>query len=113
MRPRARWPRSSSPKAAPRDCRRAVLSGLVLAGGRSRRMGADKAILHVDCERLIDRTVRILQSCCAEVLVASGDGRRLSGLEVSQIADAMADTGPLGGLVAGLQVAAHDLVAVV
>lgn len=89
------------------------MTGLVLAGGKSTRMGADKATLRWHGERLVDRAVRVLQACCAEVLVASGDGQRLTGLSVPQIADAVPDAGPLGGLVAGLQAAAHELVAVV
>jgi molybdopterin-guanine dinucleotide biosynthesis protein A len=89
------------------------LSGVVLAGGRSTRMGREKATLRIDGERLVDRAVRILRTCCHEVLVASGDGARLGGLEVPQVADAVPDAGPLGGLVAGLEAAAHDLVAVV
>ncbi len=76
-------------------------------------MGGDKATLRLHGERLVDRAVRVLQACCAQVLVASGDGQRLSSLDVPQIADAVPDAGPLGGLVAGLEAAAHDLVAVV
>jgi molybdenum cofactor guanylyltransferase len=89
------------------------LTGLVLAGGKSTRMGTDKATLRLHGERLIDRAVWVLQACCAEVLVASGDGVRLTGLSVPQIPDAVPDAGPLGGLVAGLDAAAHRLVAVV
>lgn len=89
------------------------VTGLVLAGGKSARMGTDKAVLRLQGERLVDRAVRVLQGCCAEVLVASGDGARLAGLPVPQIADAMPEAGPLGGLVAGLETAAHDLVAVI
>jgi molybdenum cofactor guanylyltransferase len=89
------------------------VTGLVLAGGKSVRMGTDKATLRWDGERLVDRAVGVLQVCCAQVLVASGDGVRLTGLPVPQVADAVHDAGPLGGLVAGLEAAAHDLVAVV
>jgi molybdenum cofactor guanylyltransferase len=76
-------------------------------------MGTDKATLRIGGERLVDRCVRVLGACCAEVLVASGDGARLGGLDVPQIADAMPGAGPLGGLLAGLEAAAHDLVAVI
>ncbi len=89
------------------------MTGLVLAGGKSARMGTDKAVLRLHGERLVDRAVRVLQACCAQVLVASGDGVRLTGLAVPQIADAVPDAGPLGGLVAGLEAATYDLVAVV
>lgn len=90
-----------------------VLSGVVLAGGQSRRMGRDKAVLRVGGERLVDRAVHALQTCCSEVFVASGDGRRLAGLDVQQIADAVPDAGPLGGILAGLECARHPLMAVV
>ncbi|HVM12937.1 MAG TPA: molybdenum cofactor guanylyltransferase [Egibacteraceae bacterium] len=87
------------------------LSGLVLAGGASRRMGTDKALLEVAGETLAARAVRSLRTVCLEVIVASGDGSRLP-VGDRQVADALADAGPLAGLVAGLDAAAHDLVAV-
>ncbi len=49
---------------------------MVLAGGRSRRMGRDKAALVVKGETLAGRAVRVLSGVCAEVLVAAG-GRHL------------------------------------
>ncbi|MBW3619703.1 MAG: NTP transferase domain-containing protein [Actinobacteria bacterium] len=88
------------------------LTGLVLAGGRSRRMGRDKATLVLDGERLVDRAVRRLGECCVEVLVASGDGRRLE-VTVPQVADPIPDGGPLAGLAAGLAAATTPAVAVV
>lgn len=75
-------------------------------------MGRDKATLVFEGERLVDRAVRILRTVCDEVLVASGDGRRLD-VPVRQVADALPDAGPLAGLVAGLTVAAHPVVVVV
>lgn len=89
------------------------LSGVVLAGGASTRMGRDKATVRIDGMRLVDRAVSALQECCAEVLVASGGRRRLAHLSVPQIADAQPGAGPLAGLVAGLETARHPLVAVV
>lgn len=89
-----------------------ALTGLVLAGGGSRRMGRDKASLVFEGERLVDRAVRVLLTVCGEVLVASGDGARLD-VAVPQVADVAPGTGPLAGLVAGLQAAANPVVAVV
>jgi len=89
------------------------MSGLVLAGGASRRMGTDKALLLLDGEPMVLRAVRCLSPICAEVLVASGDGRRLDHLGLRQVADTIPGAGPLAGIAAGLQAAANPLVAVI
>lgn len=99
--------------ASPRDPGLPALTGLVLAGGGSTRMGRDKALLEVGGRRLVDRVGAALEAVCAEVLVASGDGRRLAGLPWPQVADAQPDAGPLAGILAGLRGATTPLVAVV
>jgi molybdenum cofactor guanylyltransferase len=88
------------------------MTGLLLAGGSSTRMGTDKAGLLVDGEPLARRAIRVLDSCCVTVVVASGDGRRLGWLGRPQVEDVEPSVGPLGGLTAGLEAAATPLVAV-
>lgn len=75
-------------------------------------MGRDKATLVFEGERLVDRAVRRLAELCTEVLVASGDGRRLD-VAVTQVADPIVAAGPLAGIAAGLSVASSPAVAVV
>jgi molybdopterin-guanine dinucleotide biosynthesis protein A len=89
------------------------MTGLLLAGGRSSRMGTDKALVDFHGEPLAERVLRVLRAVGDQVFIASGDGRRLGSLGVPQLADAVAEAGPLGGIVAGLEAAATDLVAVV
>ncbi len=89
------------------------LTGVVLAGGTSRRMGRDKARLPVDGAPLALRAARELARCCEHVMIASGDGQRLADLGWPQVADAAADAGPLGGVLAALREAHTPLVAVV
>ncbi len=90
-----------------------TLTGLVLAGGRGRRLGRDKALVAVAGTPLVVRAARQLEQCCERVLVASGDGRRLGELEWEQVPDAVVGGGPLAGIVAGLERATTPLVAVV
>jgi molybdopterin-guanine dinucleotide biosynthesis protein A len=92
-----------------------LLTGLLLAGGGSRRMGSDKTSpdFLVGGEPLAARALRALDEVCDEVIVASGDGIRMAWLGLPQVADALPDSGPLGGLVAGLDAATHPHVAVV
>jgi molybdenum cofactor guanylyltransferase len=89
------------------------LTGLILAGGRSSRMGVDKALLEFEGEPLLARVAARLGTVCEEILVASGDGSRLAAFGLPQVADAVPDSGPLGGLIAGLEHAGHPLMAVV
>jgi molybdopterin-guanine dinucleotide biosynthesis protein A len=89
-----------------------LLSGVLLAGGHSTRMGMDKALLEIDGEPLARRAAGLLVGLCDDVVVASGEERRLSWLGLPQVPDIVAGAGPLGGIVAGLRVARHPLVAV-
>jgi molybdenum cofactor guanylyltransferase len=91
-----------------------VLTGLLLAGGGSRRMGHDKTAedFLFDGEPLAARVARLLGEVCDEVLVASGDGERMAWLGLPQVADPLLGSGPLAGLVAGLEAAKHSHVAV-
>lgn len=69
--------------------------GVALAGGSSRRMGRDKALVRVAGENLVASTVRRLSGVCAEVLVADGGRGILAGV-------LSVDDGPGAGPVAGI-----------
>ena len=86
--------------------------GVLIAGGPARRMGGDKSAVPFRGEPLAARCARLLSDVCDEVIVASGDGRRLAWLGLPQVEDALPDRGPLGGLVAGLEAATSETVAV-
>ncbi len=80
----------------------------MLAGGRSVRMGTDKALLRYEGTRLVDRAVAHLQRLCDDVVVAAGP-RVIPELRVPQVPDRPTGTGPLGGLAAGLAEAEGDV----
>jgi molybdopterin-guanine dinucleotide biosynthesis protein A len=89
-----------------------ALAGLVLCGGRSLRMGIDKATIEVAGATLLDRAVSRLTEVCDPVLIAPG-GVRLGLDERRVVADAIPGAGPLGGIVAALHRSPHRLLAVV
>ncbi len=84
------------------------LTGLILAGGRSRRLGQDKALIRLDPAgpTLIERVVSVLRPLCAEVLIVGGDPARYAFLGLPHVPDVYPEAGSLGGIYAGLG-AAH------
>src|SRR5919202_1072053 len=49
-------------------------TGVILAGGRSRRMGRDKLPLKVGDAALLDRVHGALASCCGEIILVGAKG---------------------------------------
>lgn len=85
------------------------VTGIILAGGRSSRLGRDKALLCFEGKPLILRLVRLLEGLCPEVLVITGEERRyMDLLDVPVVADLVKGVGPLGGLYTALAVSSHD-----
>ncbi|MFO1116269.1 MAG: molybdenum cofactor guanylyltransferase MobA [Beijerinckiaceae bacterium] len=84
--------------------------GLALAGGQSRRMGADKAFIALGGRPLIAHAIARLRSQCAAVAIsANGDAGRFAAFGAPVIADDVKDfAGPLAGVLAGLDHAARN-----
>ncbi len=78
--------------------------GIVLCGGRSRRMGADKAALLVAGRPMLARVVDRLAEAVSPVLVVAAVGQQLPQLplDVTVVRDQHPDRGPMEGLAAGL-----------
>ena len=81
------------------------LSGVVLAGGESRRMGQHKAWLSTGGETLLARTVRTVSHACSKVIVVGTPGQDLPAVPAIITRDAVAGEGPLRGIEAGITAA--------
>lgn len=88
-------------------------TGVVLAGGSSRRMGRDKAALALEGETLLARVVRRLASATREVIVVGPPERAQLVPGVRVVTDARPGLGPLGGIYSGLLAAVTPYVFVV
>jgi molybdopterin-guanine dinucleotide biosynthesis protein A len=76
-------------------------TGVVLAGGRSSRMGQDKALIEVDGLTLLDRAVELLRPHAREILVM-GDPAKYAPMHATVIPDDVPGLGPLGGITTAL-----------
>jgi len=86
------------------------VTGFVLMGGKSLRMGCDKALLRLATgETLLDRAVGTLRSVADSVLLV-GPAKEYSGLWRGEIVeDIYAERGPLGGIHAALRHSTTEL----
>lgn len=88
--------------------------GAVLCGGRSRRMGTDKALLVVDGRPLAATVAAALRGAGADpVLAVGGDAEALARLGLRPVADRHPGEGPLGGILTALAQAGDDDLVVV
>ncbi len=94
----------------------APVTGIIVAGGRSRRLGQDKRRLRLwgaDGPMLLERTLDLLAPLCAERLVVLNDSLTWPNLPARCIPDSYPDGGALGGIYAGLTAMTHPYALVV
>jgi molybdopterin-guanine dinucleotide biosynthesis protein A len=87
------WLRSATPQ---------MISAIVLAGGKSSRMGRPKALLPFAGVPLILHTVGMLRSLFDEIVVVAAPGQDLPDMPVMLVRDEVAYQGPVGGICYGL-----------
>lgn len=85
------------------------LGVIVLAGGRSTRMGAEKAQVKLDGARLVDRTLASLPAHAVPVVVSPFP----LNLNVAQVSEEPPFGGPVAGIHAGVQALSTELVGVI
>ncbi|HZN44013.1 MAG TPA: molybdenum cofactor guanylyltransferase [Nitrospiraceae bacterium] len=79
------------------------VTGVLIAGGKSRRMGQDKRFLKVDGRSLIDRTVDVLEKVFTSIVIAFAEPLEHWNARGHRVVfDALPDCGSLGGLYTGL-----------
>ena len=89
----------------PSDRPLADATAVVLAGGKSSRMGRPKSLLLFDGQPLIVHIVRALKHMFAETVVVAAPGQELPDLPVTLVRDEVAYQGPVGGIYYGLKAA--------
>ncbi len=84
------------------------VSGLLLAGGPSLRMGTNKALLVVRDRPMVEVAAKLLQSLFDEVLLSANAPEPYGFLGLRTVADRFPGCGPLAGIHAGLSAGSHS-----
>lgn len=95
------------PQPWPYDVQMEAVTAFVLAGGKSLRMGRDKALLQFDGKTLLERALALASTVAAEVKIV-GDPAKY-GKSGPVVSDIYLDRGPLGGIHAALSDTDTDL----
>ena len=77
------------------------ITGIILTGGKSSRMGSDKALFLLNGSTFLDHIIRALKPLVDDILIVSNDERH-SKFNLKRVRDTIADVGPISGLHAGL-----------
>ena len=78
------------------------ITGVILAGGLSKRYGQNKAFLELDGARLIDRITAEMKTIFRNVVIVTNRKADYEYLEVPVYEDLIKGLGPLGGIFTGL-----------
>lgn len=89
-----------------------AISGIVLAGGASKRFGGiTKSNIIIDGEKIISRIINTIKDIFGEIIIVANDPtafQEFSGYRIT--GDVYPDTGPIGGIHAALKASSGDAV---
>ena len=92
------------------DKKSVPVTGVILAGGTSRRMGQNKALIQLGDDSLIGHVVRRMRLVTDELLLITNTPDTYVHLGLPMRSDIVPDAGALGGIYTGLVSAAYDTV---
>lgn len=78
-----------------------ALTGIILAGGKSSRMGTDKGLLHYNKKPFIQHSINALAPLVSKTIIVS-DHDTHDGFNVERITDLLKGAGPVSGIYSGL-----------
>ncbi len=87
-------------------------TAIILAGGKSRRMGKDKKTLRLNNKSFLRVVYETMSSFAEEVIISySSPEQRVEKLKAIEVYDEVKGMGPLAGLISSLKVAQYDTIA--
>ena len=74
------------------------ITGVILAGGKSSRMGQNKALMSLGGKRLVDRVVEVMHDVFHDLLMVTNTPDVYADLGVPMVRDIWPEKGSLGGI---------------
>ena len=81
--------------------KKSTITGIILAGGKSSRMGEDKGFLKLNGKTFMSSIIAALKPIVGEIIIVSNNSE-YDVFNLKRVADSMEDSGPLAGLYSGL-----------
>ena len=78
------------------------ITGIILSGGKSSRMGTDKGFLKLKGKTFIEHSIEALKPLVSETIIISNN-KAHDAFNLKRYEDAIKDTGPLAGVYTGLK----------
>lgn len=84
------------------------ITGIILAGGKSSRMGTDKGFLKLNEKPFVQYSIDALQPLVSEILIVT-DNPEYDVFGLKRITDITKDAGPVSGIYSGLKASKTEL----
>ncbi len=78
------------------------MTAIILAGGKSSRMGRNKALLKIEGKSFIERQIDLLREIFEDIIISANTPSDYAFLHLPVIKDVFPEKGPLGGIYTGL-----------
>lgn len=86
------------------------VTGIILAGGESKRMGTEKALIQLSGKTLIEKTAHIFKELFPETIIISKDPGRFKMTGCRELADKSTERGAMIGLLTALEATEREFI---
>ena len=77
------------------------ITGIILAGGKSSRMGQEKGLIKFKDKHLIEYSINVLKNITDRIIISS-NSKSYDFLDFEIVKDEIPNSGPMGGIYSGL-----------
>lgn len=84
-------------------------TAIILAGGKSSRMGTDKGMLSINDQTMLEHICKQLRGTFSQILISAGEIEKYSFAGFEVVRDKISSQGPLMGIASALEASANEI----